>query len=69
MPGGVVKRKWPFLMLLVVLFTAGCLVTPFFDQLPASAICLIVSMIIFFGAIYVLFTVRLVYTVIRELAG
>lgn len=56
-------------MLLVVLFTAGCLVTPFFDQLPASAICLIVSMIIFFGAIYVLFTVRLVYTVIRELAG
>lgn len=68
-PGGVVGRKWRFLTLLVVMFTAGYLVTPFFDQLPAEAIRLIVSLIFFFGAVYVLITVRLVYTVIRELAG
>lgn len=68
-PGGVVGRKWSFLTSLVVLFTIGYLVTPFFDRLPAEAIRLIVSLIFFFGAIYVLITVRLVYAVIRELAS
>lgn len=68
-PGGVVGRKWRFLTLLVVFFTAGYVATPFFDYLPAEAIRMIVSLIFLFGAIYVLITIRLVYTVIRELAG
>lgn len=68
-PGGVVGRQWRFLTGLVVLFTAGYFVTPFFDRLPIDIIRLIVSLIFFFGAIYVLITVRLVYAVIRELAG
>ena len=68
-PGGVVGRQWGFLTLLVALFTVGYLVTPFFDRLPVSTIRLIVSLIFLFGAIYVLITIRLVYTVIRELTG
>jgi hypothetical protein len=68
-PGGVVGRQWRFLTLLVVLFTFGYLVTPFFDRLPAESVRLIVSLIFLFGAIYVLITVRLVYSVIRELAS
>jgi len=68
-PGGVVGKQWRFLTLLVIFFTAGYLVTPFFDALPVGTIRLIVSLIFLFGAIYVLITIRLVYTVIRELAG
>lgn len=68
-PGGVVGRQWRFLTALVALFTVGYLVTPFFDRLPVDTIRLIVSLIFLFGAIYVLITVRLVYTVIRELTG
>lgn len=68
-PGGVVGKQWSFLTTLVVIFTAGYLVTPLFDKLPPDLIRLIVSMIFLFGAIDVLITVRLVYSVIRELAA
>ncbi len=68
-PGGVVGRQWRVLTLLVALFTAGYLVAPFFGMLPVETMRLIVSLIFLFGAIYVLITVRLVYLVIKELAG
>jgi hypothetical protein len=68
-PGGVVGRQWRVLTSLVALFTAGYLVAPFFGVLPVETMRLIVSLIFLFGAIYVLITVRLVYRVIKELAG
>lgn len=67
-PGGVVGKSWQFLTLLVVLFTAGYLTTPFFPMLPPETINLIVSLIFFFGAVYVVITVRLIYRIIEELS-
>lgn len=68
-PGGVVGKQWRFLTFLVTLFTLGYFVTPFFSLLPTNVINLIVAMIFFFGAIYVLITVRLIYRIIEELTA
>ena len=61
-PGGVVGSTWKTLTALVILFTLGYLVTPFFGMLPPILIFL-------FGAIYVVITVKLIYRIIEELAG
>ena len=66
-PGGVIGKRWNFLVILVVMFSIGYLATPFFGTLPADLMRLIASLIFFFGAIYVFITVRLIYHVIREL--
>jgi len=66
-PGGVVGKKWSTLTALVALFTIGYLATPFFNQIPEDILRLIVSLIFFFGAIYVVITIRLIHTVITEL--
>jgi hypothetical protein len=66
-PGGVVGKQWRFLTLLVSLFTVGYFCTPFFTMIPANVINLIVALIFFFGAIYVLITVRLIFRIIEEL--
>ncbi len=66
-PGGVIGKRWNFLVILVVLFSIGYLATPFFGTLPAELMRLIAALIFFFGAIYVLITVRLIYHIIREL--
>jgi heme A synthase len=68
-PGGVVGKTWGTLTALVALFTAGYFVTPFFSLLPGEIINLIVSLIFFFGAIYVVVTVRLIYRIIEELSA
>lgn len=68
-PGGVVGKRWRVLTMLVGFFTLGYLSTPFFATLPVESIRLIVALVFLFGAIYVLVTVRLVYQIIRELAG
>ncbi len=67
-PGGVIGKRWNFLVMLVVLFSVGYLATPFFGALPAELMRFIAALIFFFGAIYVLITVRLIYRVIQELA-
>ena len=66
-PGGVVGKTWRFLSFLVTMFTIGYLPTPFFSMLPANLISTIVALIFFFGAVYVLITVRLIYHIITEL--
>ncbi len=66
-PGGVVGKQWGYLTALVTLFTAGYFVTPFFTSLPAEVISLTVALIFFFGAVYVLITVRLIYRIIEEM--
>lgn len=68
-PGGVVGKQWKFLTFLVVLFTFGYLITPFFGLLPAQLVSVMVSLIFFFGAIYVLITVKLIYRIIEELTA
>jgi len=67
-PGGVVGKRWGFLTALVTLFAAGYLVTPFFSLIPPQMTNLIVALIFFFGAIYVVISVRLVHAVIAELS-
>ena len=68
-PGGIVGKKWNFLMALVSLFTVGYLSTPFFGIIPEDVLRLIVSGIFLFGAIYVLITVKLIYQIIKELSA
>ena len=68
-PGGVVGKNWKFLTFLVVLFTLGYLTTPFFGMLPAAIVNVMVSLIFFFGAIYVVITVKLIYRIIEELSA
>ncbi|MCG6933527.1 MAG: hypothetical protein LJE57_07800 [Gallionella sp.] len=68
-PGGVVGKNWKFLTFLVVLFTLGYLTTPFFSMLPAEIVSVMVSLIFFFGAVYVVITVKLIYRIIEELSA
>lgn len=68
-PGGVVGKQWKLLTTLVTLFTLGYFVTPFFDRLPTGIIHVMVALIFFFGAIYVLITVRLIYRIIEEVTS
>lgn len=68
-PGGLVGKQWKFLSFLVVLFTMGYITTPFFGMLPAQLVSSMVSLIFFFGAIYVVITVKLIYRIIEELTA
>ncbi|WP_303905390.1 hypothetical protein [Thiohalomonas denitrificans] len=65
-PGGIVGKSWDTLLWLVGLFAVGYISTPFFNSMPESALRLLVACIFFFGAIYVLITVKLLYRVIQE---
>lgn len=66
-PGGIVGEKWKIMSWLVTLFLFGYLTTPFFGVLPDEVLRFIVSLIFFFGAVYVLITIRLIHAIIREL--
>jgi hypothetical protein len=68
-PGGVVGKNWKFLTFLVILFTLGYLTTPFFSLLPPQFVGIMASLIFFFGAIYVVITVKLIYRIIEELSA
>jgi hypothetical protein len=67
-PGGVIGRTWNFLVLLVTLFTIGYLASPFYGVLPIETMRLIAALIFFFGAIYVVITVKLIHRVIKILS-
>ena len=66
-PGGIIGSRWNLLTALVILFSAGYLTVPFFHKLPPEFINLIVGFIFLFGAIYVLITIRLIFSVITAL--
>ena len=68
-PGGIVGRTWKQLTVLVMLFSVGYLVTPFFSYIPPAIVAPIVALIFLFGAIYVWITIRLIHRVISELAA
>lgn len=65
-PGGMVGKSWNILLGLVVMFAVGYVATPFLSSLSEDALRTLVSFIFFFGAIYVLITVKLIYRVIQE---
>jgi hypothetical protein len=67
-PGGIIGSKWNFLMGLVTLFTLGYLMLPFFSAIPEDVLRLIVACIFFFGAIYVVITIKLFFRIIKELS-
>ena len=66
-PGGVVKSTWNVLAALIVLFALGYLCTPFFPMLPQELKDLLVGVIFFFGAIFVVVVINLFYKVVSEL--
>ena len=68
-PGGMVGKEWGFLRLLVMTFLIGYLVTPFFGKLPPELTSIVVAAIFFFGAVYVLVTVRLIFRIISVLSA
>lgn len=67
--GGMIGKRWNVMTLLVVLFAAGYSILPFLAAMPVETLRAIVSLILFFGAIYVLITLRLIYGIIKELSG
>ena len=69
MSGGMVGKRWNVMILLVVLFAAGYSILPFLATMPVETLRIIVSLILFFGAIYVLITIRLIYGIIKELSS
>jgi hypothetical protein len=68
-PGGMVGKEWGFLRMLVMLFLVGYLITPFFGKLPPELTTIVVSAIFFFGAVYVMVTVRLIFRIISVLSA
>ncbi len=68
-PGGIVGRAWKQLRAMVVVFTIGFLVTPFFPLLPHQIVNPVVATIFLLGAIYVWITIRLIHRIISELAA
>lgn len=68
-PAGVVSSVWNILIILILFFSLGYLTTPFFRFIPEDIMRLVVAFIFFFGAIYVVMTVRLTYRIIRGLSG
>ena len=66
-PGGLVRKTWNFLTLLIVLFAAGYLSTPFFPLLPQVVKDLLVGVIFFCGAIFVVIVINLFYKVVSDL--
>ena len=67
--GGMVGKSWNIMTLLVVMFAAGYSILLFLATIPVGTLRIIVSFILFFGAIYVLITIRLIYGIIKELSA
>ena len=67
--GGMVGKSWNIMTLLVVMFAAGYSNLLFLATIPVETLRIIVSFILFFGAIYVLITIRLIYGIIKELSA
>ncbi len=68
-PGGIIGKRWNLLILLVSMFVIGFAFGPFFGELPVETLRLLVSLIFFFGAIYVIITIRMIYSIIMELSS
>ncbi len=65
--GGIIGSKWNILTGLVFMFALGYSAMPFFDQIPPELLRTIISAVFFFGAIYVLVTIKLISNIIKVL--
>jgi hypothetical protein len=69
-PGGVIGERLTQLNLFILLFALGYLVVGVLTWIrPVDALLLIVSLILLFGAIFVLLVLRLVQAVLAALEG
>jgi len=66
-PGGKVKSTWNILAGLIVMFTAGYLMTPFFRLLPQEIKDVLVGVIFLAGAVFVVIVVKLFFRIIEDL--
>ncbi len=66
-PGGKIGAKWNILTGLVVFFSLGYLAMPFFSEISPEVLRLIISVVFFFGAVYVLITINLLRSIIKVL--
>jgi hypothetical protein len=66
-PGGKVKATWSTLTGLIVMFTAGYVATPFFRLLPPEIKDLLVGVIFFAGAIFVVIVIKLFFRIVEDL--
>ena len=66
-PGGIIGKRWNSLIALVVLFVLGYTSVFVLHDLPAEQLLLLITAVYLFGAIYVWLTIRMVYSIIREL--
>lgn len=66
-PGGKVRSSWNLLSSLITLFFVGYLTTPFFRYLTQDAKDILVGMIFFAGAIFVVIVIRLFFRIIEDL--
>jgi len=66
-PGGVVRKTWDMLAAMIVLFAVGYLATPFFPMLPQVVKDILVGVIFFFGAVFVVIVINLFYKVVSDL--
>lgn len=65
--GGVIGKRWNYMTLLVLLFAGGYFILPFIGSMTVETLRIIVSLIFFFGALYVMITLRMIYSIIKEL--
>jgi hypothetical protein len=65
--GGVIGKRWRAMTGLVILFTLGYFILPFVGSLSEEVLRLIVSLIFLFGAVYVMITLRLILSIVKEL--
>ena len=66
-PGGVVKSSLNLLCELIALFTMGYIVTPFLPDLPQISGNLLMAIMFFVVAIFVVIVIDLFYMVVSEL--
>ena len=67
--GGMIGKRWNYMTILVLLFAAGYFILPFISTLTIETLRIVVSLIFFFGALYVMITLRMIYAIIKELTS
>jgi hypothetical protein len=67
--GGAIGRVVSLLLALIVLFVAAYLVAPLLPSLPPEAALILVGVVFFFGALYVVLVLRLIARLMQKVLG
>lgn len=65
-PGGKIKSTWGLLTILIVFFSIGYLMTPFFPLLSQEIKDILVGVIFLAGALFVVIVVKLFYKIVED---